>query len=278
MRIHASRTNRQILVRQGIKHKSERLKAITGAQIKGRFDKLTLSMPIKISYLLDEESKLKAAQILNEEISSVGNHAISRCVFFGGQRSRYETWALTIGPKFGSIISTMVVRKHTKLELIELIYIATSSEFKGHGFGSLFLKLMKERWRSEGYAYVLTFADLSAKGFFGSLQFTEGVPFPRDLYECWVDKYSESVLMSLNLCHSNHLGTCFRERITIQVLVCIDNVDRGAKKVWVDGHVIGRSGRIVFVQYVYMLKQYVEVLSCDSSRVVETEVLPPNLK
>ena len=221
----------------------------------------------KLTHFLDLESKSKAFRILSDRIPSVDPATIRGCIFGAGSRSRYHTWGLCTRNNYSyQVLTCMVFRRHVRLGIIELTYIASAEEYQREGFASFMLDLMMDKWRADDMSYVLTFADVNAVKFFESIGFTDHIPFPRDLYDCWIDKYSRSVLMCLPL---NKLQECERSTrapARVEILVFVDNVDKQATEIWVPGRVIVDSGETAIVQYSFRLKTHVEVLAVDSIR------------
>jgi hypothetical protein len=132
---------------------------------------------------------------------------------------------------------------------------------------------MIERWRREGMAYVVVFADKGATGFFESMGFKYQIPFPRELYDCWIDKYSHSVLMCFRFESQTLMAQQLLQSNTteVDVLVMIENADRNAGETWVTGQVVSEAKGVVTVQYSYMLRNYSETLKSDSIRIKCTE-------
>lgn len=220
----------------------------------------------RVCCLLDSESKTRAAAILTDMISSVDADAVRKAVFCSPERSRFQTWGLCTRSMHNTIIAAMTFRRHVKLGLIELGLVACSREYQGEGFGGQFLRLMMDKWRREGMTNIIVFADFSAMGFFRSVGFSLDVPFPRDLYDCWIDKYSQSVLMCF--CFFTLSGDMFPSAspTEVDVLVFVDNTDKNSSQTWVTGLVLRESDESVTVQYSYFLRTYTETLSVDSIR------------
>lgn len=220
-----------------------------------------------ITSLLDFDSKSQAVKILVSQIPSVHSRSISACVFDATGRYRYHTWALC-HPRSGGgqIVSTMVFRRHVRVGIIELTYVASSPEYQGEGYGSFFIRSMIQRWKEEGFAYVLTFADRNAVGFFESMGFTGSIPPPRDVYDIWIDKFSESLHMCYTLYPPEAPLETRSMQFYVQVLVYLENVDKCPRSIWAAGIATDSTGECITVQYSYMLKTYTESLPIDSVR------------
>ena len=224
----------------------------------------------QIARILDCESKTEAIRILAEGISSIPEPCISGCVFSSSERLRFHTWGLyTRTANKPKLISVVVFRRHVRLGLIELRLVATDKGRRRGGCGTQLLHHLTGQWKAEGFSYVMTFADPSAVPFFASLRFASKIPFPRDLYDCWIDKYSHSVLMCQELeghPFDNHIADAVE---FVEVLVFIENSDRRPVEVWVQGiaseHV--DAAHLVEVVYSYQLRTYREWLSEDSVRI-----------
>ena len=220
----------------------------------------------KISCLYDEISKTRACEILSESIPSLCPSLITRCVFSQSERSKVHTWALTTRGSRPDIISTVVFRRHARLSFVELIYIATATGSRGDGFGKYFLQSMIDKWLLDSMSHVITHADLSAVPFFEKMGFSTTIPFPRDFYEPWVDKYSKSVLMCLSLYEISIPRQISKPGGLVKVLIQMDNVDKYAKEIWVDGFVIHDNEDVTIIQYSYQQRTYNEVLPVESIR------------
>lgn len=215
--------------------------------------------------LLNYQLKSHAFDILKDSIRSVGDIAISNCVYSTGGKSGHQTWGLcTKSTSVSNLISTLVFRKFRKLGFVELTYVATATNFRRDGFGSYFLSSMLDIWRDECIAYVFTFADFGAIKFFESQGFVRDIPVPRDLYDCWIDKYSHSVLMCCTLKHSFISHNPVSKGI--EILIYIENAVKHAKEIWVPALVIYEDHEYIKVHYSAWLRRFTEVLPCESLR------------
>lgn len=232
--------------------------------------KKSVDLGIKLTRVLDIESKMIAVEILKDQISSISGDAIEKYVFCHREGARYQIWALcTKGRSVAEIISVVVFRRHVRLGLIELNMIASKSSYCGEGFGSYFLHKMLNRWKDEGFAHVLTYADFCAVKFFEKMGFSHKAYVPRDLYEPWIDKYSLATLMANQLHDLNKMYHQLRseEPIPVEMLVFYENIDRRPKEVWAPGFALIQSDSSVLVQYSYNLSSFVESLPLDSPRI-----------
>ena len=238
-------------------------------------DSLTASSTI-VTPLLNYEAKSHAFDILSDSIRSVGSTIISHCVYSTGGKSGHHTWGLcTRGAPISSILSTTVFRKFRRLGFVELTYIATAEDYRRDGFGSYLLKSMLNIWQGEEMAYVFTFADFGAVKFFENNGFSRNIPVPRDLYDGWIDKYSNSVLMCRCLTQTTLHKTVILTAETpllLELLVYIENVAKYADEIWVNARVLYSSDTWVGVQYSIWLRNYAEVLPLDSPRIRFTSV------
>jgi N-acetylglutamate synthase-like GNAT family acetyltransferase len=225
----------------------------------------------RISRLLDLDSKMKAVQILKEQISSLSGDAIEKYVLSREQITRFHIWGLCAKGSISSeIICVVVFRRHPRLGLIELNLIACKSSYCGEGFGSFFLKAMLGKWKSEGFAHVLTFADFCAVRFFETVGFSHKLSMPRDLYDTWIDKYSLATIMGIQLLHETATAKCsieLNDAVAVDVLVFYENVDRRPREIWAPGLALRQSELSVLVQYSFRLATFVETLPIESPRI-----------
>jgi GNAT superfamily N-acetyltransferase len=220
-----------------------------------------------IGRFLDIDSKSEAARILSEGITSIPTKCIRACVLSSGERNRFHTWG--IYTRIGShtiVHSALVFRRHVRIGVIELSLIATSHESRGSGLGRRLVEEMIRVWREESFQYVLTFADVTAMGFFQHLGFRSRIPMPRDLYDSWIDKYSNSVLMCASLFHSAADFLPPNRFDGVEVLVNMENVDRRPSEKWIKGFVIGSNAQGLRISYTFELKTYEEWMPVDSVR------------
>lgn len=225
-------------------------------------------MHSRVFRLLDVETKLEAEKVLSNGISSISRDCIRDCVFSKHERARFHTWGLCAkGTDRVLVLSATVFRRHQKIGLIELSLIATDRNSRGSGHGTKLLHHMLRMWRSEGFEYVLTFADVNAVPFFESVGFRSDIPVPRDLYDCWIDKYSHSILMCFSLHKPGSIENITSELESVEILVFMDNVDRRPAERWVKGVVTDTDDTNVRVVYSYNLRTYSEWLPEESIRI-----------
>jgi len=221
----------------------------------------------RIFRIFDAETKSEATRVLATGISSISRDCIEACVFSKHERSGFHTWALCARGVHGAqVLSTVVFRRHAKVSIIELGLIATDRDWRGSGYGSKLIHHMLQTWKGEGYEYVVTFADLTAVPFFESVGFRSHIPVPRDLFDCWIDKYSQSVLMCFCMHHPMLTDVITSDTEPVEVLVFMDNVDRRPSERWVKGVVTDVQGERVRVTYSYELRTYSEWLPEESIR------------
>jgi len=225
------------------------------------------------SCIFDTATKHQACDVISQTISSVDPNVIQRYVFSpASKRRKVHTWALQTRGQGPQIISVAVFREHSHVSIIELIFVATSPPYQGTGFGFQLVNSLFDKWASsESIAYVLTYADASAVGFFRRLGFTELVPFPREVMDPWVDRYSSSLLMCCQLTQ-RRFGPIQRPiHRAVEVLVFVDNIDKFAEEIWCHAIVMGCLENAVQIQYAYMLRVYCELLPISSSRLRDVQ-------
>jgi GNAT superfamily N-acetyltransferase len=214
--------------------------------------------------------------LLSEAISSIDRATISRYVFSPAARSRkIHTWAIVPREAKPSVKSVAVFREHQHVSIIELIFVATASEYRGEGYGSFLINSLISKWtETESVTYVLTYADISAIRFFKSIGFTHEVPFPRDLIDPWIDKYSGSLLMVYQIIRVKKQPSISSLPKMVKVLVFKDNTDRFAEELWCTAVVLSSKDCIICVQYAYMHRIYTEYLPIFSPRLREMDKMP----
>jgi hypothetical protein len=222
----------------------------------------------QIRRILDSESKSEAVVILSDGISSIPVSSIQSCVFSTSERCRFHTWGLFARDDHGTVLLSVVVfRRHVRLGLIELSLIATERNSRRGGFASELLGNLRKMWTDEGFSYIMTFADPSAFPFFVSKGFSSAIPYPRDLYDCWIDKYSHSLLMCLCLHGAPQPISQAFSTEAVEVLVFMDNCDKRPTEVWVQAVAFECDEDKVLVVYSYQLRNYQEWLAEDSIRI-----------
>jgi hypothetical protein len=235
----------------------------------GRSVEISAEGTTRIMRLLDLESKMKALDILKQQISSISCDTIERYVFSNLEKSRFHLWGLCAKSICNvEIICAAIFRRHSRLGLIELNLIACQSVYCREGFGTTFLKQMIHKWKLEGFSHVLTFADFGAVKFFENIGFSHNLGMPRGLFDSWIDKYSYATLMGLALHESSVQGERYHKEdpIPVDVLVFFENVDRKPKEIWTAGFALLQSDTSVLVQYSYQLVCFVETLPLESPR------------
>ncbi len=224
----------------------------------------------RIDHLLDSCTKSQAIEILTSSITSINPDCIRKCVFSNGTRSGFHTWGLVIRAGQESLVlSTVVFRVHRRLGLVEVSLIASRQEYRSSGLGSILLSKLISIWRDDGLEYVVTFADLNAIRFFEAIGFTSSIPFPRRLYDPWIDKYSHSLFICLHL-HGHSAAVqevCALE--PVEILVAIDYVGNRHHETWVKGFSVASNPNRMTVEYSFMLRNHRESLAIDSIRVRE---------
>jgi N-acetylglutamate synthase-like GNAT family acetyltransferase len=221
-----------------------------------------------IKSLHDLDMKTRAVDLLAASIPSIDRTIFESYILSDMAKERHiHTWAILENGRDAGMISVVVFRKHCPVSIIELMWVATHEPYRSDGFGSEIIDRMAEDWYKLGVGdYVLTHADISAVGFFRRLGFQEFVPFPRDLSDPWIDKYSQSQLMCLSLMKFDPAEDYEASNLPLQILVFVDNVDRSAAHIWVDAIVLKDFQQRVLVQYSYMQRIYHEILPCVSRR------------
>ena len=224
----------------------------------------------RIDHLLDSCAKSQAIEILTSSITSINAESIRKCVFSNGTRSGFHTWGLVMRVGQESLVlSTVVFRVHRRLGLVEVSLIASREKYRSSGLGSILLSKLISIWREEGLEYVVTFADLNAIRFFEAIGFTSSIPFPRRLYEPWIDKYSHSLFMCLHLhAHASVVQEVFALE-PVEILVAIDYVGNRHRETWVRGYSVASNPNRMTVEYSFMLRNHRECLAIDSIRVRE---------
>ncbi len=223
----------------------------------------------KVCALLDFQSKNSAVELVCNSIPSLSTDHVHSSVFRSVGGSKVHTWGIVTRDRRQKLLSTIVFRKHSRLEIVELLYIATNYEHRGFGFGRHLLDELISIWKDEGYSYVLTHADLSASGFFERLSFNMSTPFPRDLFDAWVDKYSKSVLMCRALYEPGLYDDESRTYKLVSILIASENTDKSPVETWVCGSLLYESDDIVMVQYSFHQRLYTEILHYCSKRLQE---------
>jgi GNAT superfamily N-acetyltransferase len=222
-----------------------------------------------IANLLSYESKIKAARLVCESVPSLHPEHVQRNLLRSTGPGKVHAWGLFSKGNEDFLISVVVFRRHAKLELIEMLYIATRDEFRGDGFGKYLLDQMTCHWRTTGCAYVLVHADFSAVGFFNKASFSAHIPFPRVLFDAWIDRYSSAVLLCLNLvgvgCESSLIPSLRR----VSILVQSENTDKCPDETWVDAYLVAECDSLAIVQYAFHQRLYCETLSVASVRLQE---------
>ena len=221
----------------------------------------------------DTESKLKVVRLLSSSIPSINKSVFESYILseFGKDRRIY-TWGIYTGGRDPEMVAAAVFRRHSHVSIIELMWMATDPSFRAEGFGTELVNNLAKDWYESGLCdYVLTFADISAVGFFERLGFLDAVPFPRDLWDPWIDKYSRSRLLCLPLRTIDGFEGRSEVHQSVNVLVYVDNIESLTPQVWVNGVVLAGSNTAVLVQYSYMQKTYQEYLSTDSRRLREND-------
>ena len=217
----------------------------------------------------DIHLKTKIVDLLSASIPSINRSTFASYIFSEvGKDRRVYTWAIHTPDREQDVLAALVFRKHPNVSLIELMWIATDLNYRGEGYGTDLLQYLLHDWYESGNSdYVITHADISAVPFFSRFRFEDSVPFPRDLYDPWIDKYSQSRLLCLKL--RRPLGSVSRISgfQSVQILVRMDNVERYPSQVWADGIILAKlNDNDILVQYPFMLRMYEEILSVDSRR------------
>ncbi len=216
----------------------------------------------------DAYIKSKAVDLLSLSIPSIDRSIFASYIFSElGRERRIHTWGIYTSGKEQDVIAVVVFRKHAHISLIELMWIAIDANYRGEGYGTDMLQYLFRDWYEGGsFDYITTFSDVSAVGFFERFGFQASVPFPRDLYDPWIDKYSHSRLLCLPLRRVNHLISYRREHTQILILVCIDNAERFPSQTWVEGIILVDFSSDVLVQYPFSQRVFQEILSVHSHR------------
>lgn len=227
---------------------------------------------LNLGCIHDTHLKMKTVDLLSSSIPSISRTLFASYIFAeNGKDRRIYTWAIHTSGRDPDVMAGIVFRKHTHISLVELMWIATDVNYRGEGYGTHLLRALLEDWFESGnYDYVMTYADISAVPFFRRLGFEESVPFPRDLYDPWVDKYSQSTLLCFRRKRSilpEQIFESGRNR-SVHVLVWMDNVERFPSQVWVPAIIlmVFINGQDLLVQYSYMQRIFHEILSVDSRR------------
>lgn len=230
---------------------------------------ISLTNQTRTSALLDYESKMGAVALICESIPSLDGGYVKALILGAVKGAKVHTWGVTTPGSGQRLLSTIVFRKHYRLEIVELLYIATDTTHRATGFGRYLLEDLVSNWKDEGYSYVLTHADFSAAGFFERLSFNMSTPFPRELFDTWVDRYSSSILMCRSLSEPVGFDGDRSDCKRIKILIASENTDKSPIETWVTGRLMYEREAFVLVQYSYHQRLYSELLRICSKRLHE---------
>jgi N-acetylglutamate synthase-like GNAT family acetyltransferase len=219
----------------------------------------------------DTDMKSKVVRLLSSSIPSIEKSLFESYILSElGRDRRIHTWGIYTCGRYPELVAAAVFRRHSHVSIIELMWIATDPSFRKEGFGTELITSLTNDWYDSGLCdYVLTFADISAVGFFERIGFQDSLPFPRDLWDPWIDKYSRSRMLCLPLRKIDFFKNRVERSKPVAILVYVDNIESFTPQIWVNGVVLVDSNTVVLVQYSYLQKTYQEVLSRGSHRLRE---------
>jgi len=111
--------------------------------------------------------------------------------------TRYDAFCATKGRK--TVVGGLLCKAFREQDFIELCFLVVETKFQRHGCGIALLDSLKKFARRQGITWILTYADLKAKGFFRRCGFTKGTSLPIKAWEKEIYHYTRSELMSFQV-------------------------------------------------------------------------------
>jgi len=111
--------------------------------------------------------------------------------------TRYDAFCATKGKK--TVVGGLLCKSFCEQDFIELCFLVVSTSLQRQGCGLALMDSLKKFARRKGITWILTYADLTAKGFFRRCGFTKGTSLPIKAWEKEIYHYTRSELMSFQV-------------------------------------------------------------------------------
>lgn len=111
--------------------------------------------------------------------------------------TRYDAFCATKSKK--TVVGGLLCKAFREQDFIELCFLVVSTRYQRQGCGIALMDSLKKYARGQGIKWILTYADLTAKGFFRRCGFSKGTSLPFKAWEEAIYHYTRSELMSFQV-------------------------------------------------------------------------------
>lgn len=133
------------------------------------------------------------SQLIHEQLPNITYDYVEGLM----HSTRYDAFCATKGRK--TVVGGLLCKAFREQDFIELCFLVVSTRFQRQGCGIALMDSLKKFARRKGIKWILTYADLTAKGFFRRCGFTKGTSLSIKAWEEEIYHYTRSELMSFQV-------------------------------------------------------------------------------